>query len=238
MRARYTAKDQKPVDVEVREFVERSMKEESGIDLRPPPFDRDKVAAMLARLVEVLAEKDALSGGEVLAVLGFTDGQLDLDDGTPRTDAEWRDYWAESEAAGGKERERAILQAAERSATATIERDSPARQPVESGEVPFGPRVDLAGPLRPMIDHASELASALACSTTTYPCDISESELGAELDRLVEEVAELRRESTKRGELLSTIRGVLFGDKFADPLPAYLRRDLVLSIVERIGVKP
>jgi hypothetical protein len=235
MRARYTAKDGKPEDVEIRKFVDRSLCFE-GLSTR---VDRNpaKVAAALVRLIDVLAEKkDALSGSEVLAVLGFHDGQLELDDGTPRTDGEWRDYWADAASANRS-------MAADAVARMDAAPFQNLRSQDESAEE-FRARlqtenqiVDLAGPLRPMIDHASKLATAISGCDTVYPCTMGEAELAAELDQRVSEVAELRRESTKRGELLGTIRGVLFGDKFADPLPAYLRRDLVLSIVERIGVK-
>jgi hypothetical protein len=97
MRARltppFTPRDQAS-DVEIREFADGCMRFEGG-----RLADPDKVAATLARLIDVLASRDGLTGGEVLQVLGFASGQLELDDGTPRSDAEWRDYWAARDAA-------------------------------------------------------------------------------------------------------------------------------------------
>jgi hypothetical protein len=245
MRARYTAKDQKPVDVEVREFVERSMKEESGIDLRPPPFDRDKVAAMLARLVEVLAEKDALSGGEVLAVLGFSDGQLELDDGTPRTDAEWRDYWADRDAAFGKEREAtptaATFEIGDRVRYAGSVSDR--RGTVEGGRHVVQVRWDDAAV--PTLVQRSSLEKATPaaavelgevkfealdpnCTDLVRALGLDAVEREVTWPELIAAVAELNRKCAERGELIDAIRSEIEDCEDA--------RDAVTSIAARLGV--
>jgi hypothetical protein len=211
MRARYTAKDQKPELVSIEELAQRELfKEYSPIERRPDAFE---TASALARLIDVLASREALTGGEVLQVLGFRDGQLELDDGTPRNDAERRDYWADRDAAFGKEREAlhsesanlyAKMAAGHRGmATALLE------QPVELGEVSSEQRAPEDG-------FVAALALVLGLSVERAWPD------------LLADVAKLNRKCAERGVLIDAIRTEVEDCEDA--------RDAVLSIASRLGV--
>jgi hypothetical protein len=219
MRARYTAKDQKPVDIDIREFAAVTMAWVDGSGRWPTP-DVDKVGTTLARLIDVLAEKGSLSGGEVLAVLGFTDGQLELDDGTPRNDAEWRDYWADRDAAFSKEREALHAESIGlRAKMAECQRGMALEQPVDLGEVPFEPRVEKITPQAPS-DHSIALAIVLGLSVERAWPD------------LLADVAKLNHKCAERGVLIDAIRSEIEDCEDA--------RDAVMSIAERlvVSVKP
>jgi hypothetical protein len=77
MRAKYTPRDKPTEQVGVVKFTAEAF---SGHRNRSGPLGVGNPEHTLARLIDLLASRGIMTGGDVLAILGFTSGTLELVD--------------------------------------------------------------------------------------------------------------------------------------------------------------